>query len=139
VTGHGVGIDIERVAERGSPLEEIALTDDERATLGKLGRDPAGRAAWFTRFWAAKEAVAKAEGTGLQGSPKRLAVEQIDGDRLLVTVDSPNHDSHGLPRWVETRLVDDATGGSPATYAVAWTAPEQDPPPLRTGAQRDEG
>jgi phosphopantetheinyl transferase len=35
------------------------------------------RAAWFSRIWAAKEAVAKADGTGLQGRPRRYVVEVV--------------------------------------------------------------
>ncbi|WP_081438231.1 type I polyketide synthase [Pseudofrankia asymbiotica] len=36
-----------------------------------------GRAAWFARIWAAKEAVAKADGTGLQGRPRRYVVDRV--------------------------------------------------------------
>ncbi|MDT3440035.1 MULTISPECIES: type I polyketide synthase [unclassified Pseudofrankia] len=36
-----------------------------------------GRAAWFARMWAAKEAVAKADGTGLQGRPRRYVVDRV--------------------------------------------------------------
>jgi len=35
------------------------------------------RTAWFTRMWAAKEAVAKADGTGLQGRPRRYVVDRV--------------------------------------------------------------
>jgi phosphopantetheinyl transferase len=43
------------------------------------------------RAWTAKEAVAKAAGTGLQGRPKDFVVREVDGDWTLVD-----------DRWVHT-------------------------------------
>ena len=68
----------------------------------------------MTRFWAAKEAVAKAAGTGLGGRLHRFAVERVDGDRLLVAVGKG-----AASRWVQTGV-----GTEPEPYAVAWTPPE---------------
>jgi acyl transferase domain-containing protein/phosphopantetheinyl transferase (holo-ACP synthase) len=77
--GHDVGVDVERIEARGADFEETALADAERALLPSADRD-----AWVTRFWAAKEAVAKARGTGLGGSPASLPIERVDGERLVV-------------------------------------------------------
>ncbi|WP_344603200.1 beta-ketoacyl synthase N-terminal-like domain-containing protein [Sporichthya brevicatena] len=106
----GVGIDLELVAD--APAEAALLTESERElleTVAPAGGDPAVRAAWVTRFWTAKEAVAKAAGTGLGGRPARFVVTRVENDRLLVVVD-------GNGRWVSTR-----SGELPVPYAVGWT------------------
>src|SRR5207302_4910674 len=75
----GVGIDIERVGAAGPATESAALTPEERDLLERLsGRGPAGsaRGMWLTRFWTAKEAVGKAEGTGLAGHPQQFVVAE---------------------------------------------------------------
>ncbi len=104
----GVGIDIELVDD--APAESALLTPPERDLLDTVS--PVGhpaRAAWVTRFWTAKEAVAKAAGTGLEGRPGRYVVIRVEDDRLLVAVD-------GSTRWVTTR-----SGDEPVPYAVGWT------------------
>ncbi|CAL2063756.1 beta-ketoacyl synthase N-terminal-like domain-containing protein [Streptomyces murinus] len=60
----GVGIDIEEVVARESATLATALGPAE---LRLLRAQSGPEAEWFTRFWAAKEAVAKAEGTGFGG------------------------------------------------------------------------
>jgi phosphopantetheinyl transferase len=114
--GTGVGIDIEQIADRDDRTVAAILTDAERGLLDTLcSSDPGSsdqtRSSWITRFWTAKEAVAKAAGTGLGGRPHTFVVERIDGDRLLVAPEG------GAPnRWVRTEV---GTGTEP--YAVAWT------------------
>jgi phosphopantetheinyl transferase len=109
-----VGIDIEAVTPRTDGLEETATTLAERQLLDQLAAPvgPEDRLSAFTRFWAAKEAVAKAEGTGLGGAPRRFVVWRVDGDRLLVTATAS-----GRGYWVTTSLIEHGAG----TYAVAWT------------------
>ncbi len=85
-----VGVDVELIAMPSAVLLETALSESERARLPALDRDE-----WFTRFWVAKEARSKVDGSGLMGSPKRFVVEAIDGERLRV---------NGI--WVETRRHD---------------------------------
>ncbi|WP_165485339.1 4'-phosphopantetheinyl transferase superfamily protein, partial [Protofrankia symbiont of Coriaria ruscifolia] len=85
-----VGIDIERVTPRPEGVEAMTLTGAERALLtGLAGADADQRALWFTRFWTAKEAAAKADGTGLVGKPKRFVVEAVTPGYLRVRVDGP--------------------------------------------------
>jgi phosphopantetheinyl transferase len=105
-----VGIDVEQISD--VPAESALLTPAERElleTLAPAAGDPALRAAWVTRFWTAKEAVAKAAGTGLGGRPARFVVTRVDSDRLLVV-------TGGVGRWVTT-----TTGEFPVPYAVGWT------------------
>ncbi|WP_225827639.1 type I polyketide synthase [Streptomyces naphthomycinicus] len=83
----GPGIDIEEVTERDPATLTTALGPAElRLLRGRCadGGDP--EALWFTRFWAAKEAVAKAEGVGFGGRPRDFAVLEAapDGSRLVV-------------------------------------------------------
>jgi len=106
--GTAVGIDLELVED--APAESALLTPAERGLLDRIA--PGGgaeRAGWVTRFWTAKEAVAKAGGTGLGGRPARFVVTATDGDRLLVVVDGAEH-------WVATQL-----GDAPLPFAVGWT------------------
>jgi phosphopantetheinyl transferase len=110
----GVGIDIERVEDRDDRTVAAILTEAERALIDRLCPPGPGRSSWVTRFWAAKEAIAKAAGTGLGGRPHRFVVKRVAGDRLLVAAGA------GTPsRWTQTEV-----GTEPEPYAVAWTSPE---------------
>jgi len=98
VAGSGaVGVDIERIEARSDGFADIAFSPAERSLRGGADRDE-----WLTRVWAAKEAVAKLRGTGLQGNPRRFEVTEVAGERLLVD---------GV--WVATRRHDD--------YIIAWS------------------
>ncbi|MGH3888544.1 MAG: beta-ketoacyl synthase N-terminal-like domain-containing protein [Pseudonocardiaceae bacterium] len=111
----GVGIDIEQITDRDDRTVAAILTDAERRLLDAVCSSVAERPSWVTRFWAAKEAVAKAAGTGLGGRPHRFEIERIDGDRLLVAAGE-----RALSRWVQTGV-----GTEPESYAVAWTPMEE--------------
>jgi phosphopantetheine--protein transferase-like protein len=110
----GVGIDIEQITDRDDRTLAAIFTDTERGLLDTVCSSDPARSSWVTRFWAAKEAVAKAVGTGLGGRPHQFAVQRIDGDRLLVAL------GEGAPsRWVRTEV-----SAETEPYAVAWTSPE---------------
>jgi phosphopantetheinyl transferase len=115
-SGVGVGIDIEQIVDRDARTLATILTDAERGLLNILcsseeGSPDHAQPSWVTRFWTAKEAVAKAAGTGLGGRPHAFVVEQVDGERLLVAPGG------GAPRrWVHTTV-----GAGSEPYAVAWT------------------
>ncbi|MFD5540238.1 4'-phosphopantetheinyl transferase superfamily protein, partial [Streptomyces sp. NPDC127079] len=112
--GPGPGIDIEEVTRRDPAAMEAALGADELRLLHGLGPDTA---LWFTRFWAAKEAVAKAEGTGFDGRPRDFTVLEAapDGSRLLVSGRLERaYPVHCAPVRNPPALPDRA-------YVVAWT------------------
>jgi len=73
--GRPVGLDLERIRPRSPRFQEIALDQRERELLDRCGaeRDEA-----ITRFWCAKEAVAKALGHGLVEGPQTVVVRDVD-------------------------------------------------------------
>ncbi len=75
-TGGRLGIDLEQVRPREDSFLRIAFDETELALLSSLA--PPERDEWVTRLWCAKEAVAKAVGTGLVGGPRAVAVSAID-------------------------------------------------------------
>ena len=130
------GIDVEPVTrDIVSLLPEFATTE-EAELLRPLSDEDASAA---TRLWCAKEAMAKARGTGLQGRPKEFGVLEIEanGDFLLC------HRVDGERRVVHTELVgpfvlaytsvsdrifgDNVEPGASATGAEIWapTLPAQ--------------
>ncbi|MFI5883164.1 beta-ketoacyl synthase N-terminal-like domain-containing protein [Streptomyces sp. NPDC051554] len=115
--GPGPGIDIEEVAERPPSTLTTALGDEELALMrAQLAATGESEALWFARFWAAKEAVAKAEGTGFRGRPRDFAVFQVvPGSRLLVSGRLERaYTVHYEPAGNPPKLPD-------RTYVVAWT------------------
>lgn len=116
----GVGIDIEVVSERAESIRRIALDARERALLAEVCEATAeSEAVWFTRFWAAKEAAAKAEGTGLRGSPRQFAVRQAQTYGLLVETPQGRH------RVRLDHVAAPAPGSHGKQYVVAWTTNER--------------
>ncbi|MCX4825267.1 polyketide synthase dehydratase domain-containing protein [Streptomyces sp. NBC_01142] len=124
-----VGIDIETVTEDPRALSRIALTADERRLADRLAaRDGSGRLARaLTALWCAKEAAAKAEGTGLGGRLRQWTVIAGSASGEL-RVTSPE----GRDHVVRISTVHDPSGpddhggpdGEPATHVVAWTVPD---------------
>ncbi|WP_238694358.1 4'-phosphopantetheinyl transferase superfamily protein [Nocardioides daphniae] len=125
--GVDVGIDVERVDTRGDQFASTAMAQPELDLFdhhfGALtGRD---RDRELTRWWAAKEAAAKALGTGLQGRPRDFVVAEVaqaDGEVALRVGE----------RWIATTSVFPTTtdpstttassdAAAPEEYIVAWT------------------
>lgn len=104
-----VGIDITEVKSFEDSTIRYALSTAEVASLP--GRD---RDLWFARFWAAKEAVAKAEGTGLQGRPRDFTVLEPTAAGCHVAV-------AGRTYRVGWREVGNPPGLPTRAYTVAWT------------------
>ena len=55
-----IGIDIEAIRHANEELIERTMNEDERLAISELGMRE------FTRFWTQKEAIVKAEGTGIE-------------------------------------------------------------------------
>lgn len=120
--GYGVGIDIEEIAERDDRALSFALSAEETALLDtRCAETGEPRALWFTRFWAAKEAVSKAEGTGL-GQPQRFAVVAATAAELAVQV-RPGEGRNGLrcTYQVPYEHVSNPEHLPARRYVVAWT------------------
>ncbi len=107
----GIGIDIEQITYHDERTVAAILTEAECRLLDSLCSSVAERPSWVTLFWTAKEAVAKAAGTGLGGRPHQFQVKRVDGNKLLVAAGE-----RAPSRWVQTM-----TGAEPEPYAVAWT------------------
>ena len=97
------GIDVVPVADVTEHVAHLALTDAESEPRPADGPE---RAVALARLWAVKEAAGKAAGRGLDGRPRALAVEELDGTRHRVG-----------DTWIDTTTLD--VGGAP--HVVAWT------------------
>ncbi|OIJ64633.1 type I polyketide synthase [Streptomyces mangrovisoli] len=114
----GPGIDLEEVVPRTPQTVAAALGPDELRLLRALSKEGGGtEALWFTRFWAAKEAVAKAEGTGFGGRPRDFAVAGATGDGTLLTVSGRRAAAY----TVHTERVANPPLLPARDYVVAWT------------------
>ncbi|MFE2554199.1 beta-ketoacyl synthase N-terminal-like domain-containing protein [Streptomyces sp. NPDC059355] len=132
-----VGIDVEPVTGDPDALIRVALTRAELLLAEELAaREGTGLPAALTALWCAKEAAAKARGTGLGGRPRDWRVAQDPGSGGLLVL-SPE----GLPHPVRTATLPAAgsegpTGPHPAAgsasgeYLVAWTAHPAVPSPV---------
>jgi phosphopantetheinyl transferase len=77
---------------------------------------------WFTRFWTAKEAVSKAEGTGLGGRPQRFEVINATPTELKVRVQpEESSDAYAGIYGVRWEQLSDCEDQRDRHYIVAWT------------------
>ncbi|WNI32255.1 beta-ketoacyl synthase N-terminal-like domain-containing protein [Streptomyces sp. ITFR-6] len=114
------GIDLEEISDRPRGTAQASCGPAELALLDRLvATNNEGAAVWFTRFWAAKEAVAKRLGRGLQGRPADFAVVSATPERLRVETGGAHYD-------VECTEV---SGGvrepDGRRFIVAWTADDK--------------
>ena len=71
----GIGVDIEAIRELEEGFEAAAFSQKDIALLGSKDSERSER---VIRAWCAKEAVAKALGTGLGGRQKELEISSVD-------------------------------------------------------------
>lgn len=106
------GIDIEVEAPRHERFASLALTDTEAAWVpAEPGPE---RDLALTRFWTVKEAVGKAGGAGLEGRPRAIGIDRLEGDRAWVGTPGTEQVQ------VDTEVV--AVGDDGPRYVVSWTA-----------------
>ncbi|WP_329315779.1 polyketide synthase dehydratase domain-containing protein [Streptomyces sp. NBC_01278] len=118
-----VGIDVEPVTGDPDALIRVALTPAELLLAEDLAaRDGSGMPSALTTLWCAKEAAAKARGTGLSGRPREWRVSP-DPESGGLLVRSP--EGHAHP--VRTAALPEP--GADA-YLVAWTAHPAAPSPV---------
>lgn len=81
VAQHPIGIDVEKIAARKTKGIFNKVADPDEWTL-------VGGTSWegFYRYWTAKEAVLKAEGTGLKALSHCRVIDVLDGFNLIVQV-----------------------------------------------------
>ena len=109
-----MGIDVVEITERPESTVRFALTDGETTLLDSLADTPDSRQLWFARFWAAKEAVGKAEGTGLDGDPRRFVITAATPEEITVAVSARRYQ-------VANRIVENPDDLPSRRYVVAWT------------------
>jgi phosphopantetheinyl transferase len=101
-TRDGLGLDIERLDRRRGDYERAAFSDEERR---RLEAGPAQeRAARALRLFCAKEAVAKAIGRGLMGSPLNLRLAASDEDVTRADLEIAGRLERELPALRNRRL-----------------------------------
>jgi len=117
-----VGIDLERITERGEGFEQIAFDPQERELLDRFGlrRDEG-----IARFWCAKEAVAKALGRGLIEGPRSLAVRQIRAGGEVLELELGSRLKSLFPEFASSLLV--AWTNRRDDFVVATTFAEKGP------------
>jgi acyl transferase domain-containing protein len=77
-----LGIDLEPADRDVSEILDNFATEEEQAALQTLtAADPDG--CWPLRLWCAKESASKAQGTGLQGLPKRFQLLEASAEGTL--------------------------------------------------------
>lgn len=80
-----VGIDVEVVTGRPAGFAAMAFAPDEQSLLDTCPAEAVEE--WTLRAWCAKEAVAKALGTGLLGDPRTVGIVGIDTSTGRIAVE----------------------------------------------------
>ncbi|MEE6263154.1 type I polyketide synthase [Plantactinospora sonchi] len=109
----GVGIDVAEITDHPESTVTFTLSEAERRLLDSVAASEDPRR-WFTRFWVAKEAAAKAEGTGLAGDPRRFTVVAATQATLTVVVGDRVYQ-------VAHREVSNPEDPPSRRYVVGWT------------------
>lgn len=129
-----VGIDVELVEPRTASFAAATFTPEELALPRPVGDDDAR---WLTRLWAAKEAAAKAGGTGLGGRPADWPISaaatgtDTDTETIFTVAGQRVHtelvQAPAPPSETDPSNPDPSTGipdaGDPKEYVLAWTDP----------------
>jgi acyl transferase domain-containing protein/phosphopantetheinyl transferase len=82
--GAGIGIDVEQVRALPAGFGDAALAPPERRLLDAVPAER--REEWLLRAWCAKEAAAKAAGSGMTPGPGAATVEALDDQEIVVAV-----------------------------------------------------
>jgi len=131
--GPRVGIDVEQITERDDVTRDFAFSSQENALfVSCCAQTGEPSAMWFARFWTAKEAAAKAEGTGLGGRPKRFEVVAASSTEMAVRVRRREGKSASVRYRVHCEQLSNPPGLEERQYVVAWTTgPEHEQEEMR--------
>jgi phosphopantetheinyl transferase len=80
--GEPVGVDIERIAERGDDFFKAVSSESERVLFAAFAGN--ARQEWVTRLWCAKEVLGKLMGTGVDEAPQRFEAQSTGADGSLL-------------------------------------------------------
>ena len=84
-----IGIDIEAIRHANEDLIERTMNEEERLAISELGMRE------FTRFWTQKEAIVKAEGTGIMSFEQlqktlveslKFKVESVEKEKYIYSI-----------------------------------------------------
>jgi phosphopantetheine--protein transferase-like protein len=100
---HGIGIDVEKLGRTNSEFADVAFTPEERHLLSIFAEGE--QEEWALRCWCAKEAVAKALGSGFLGNPRNLTARRIDGRTGSVEVAMSRQMAEAFPSLGESAIV----------------------------------
>jgi phosphopantetheine--protein transferase-like protein len=120
---HRIGIDIERIRQHKPGFEKHAFAPEEQSLLTSL--DEPTRKEWVTRFWCAKEAVAKALGRGLMGNPQNLVVKKLNTQTGVVSLSLRGKMAKAFTEFIHARILAYTT--REGDYIVASSLCERDP------------
>ncbi len=95
-----VGIDLEKIEPRETSFERLAFDEGERRLLDEQSDRPET----VTRFWCAKEAVAKALGRGLTEGTQSVAVRAYDPPSGVVELEIGAALGREFPQFAGRRL-----------------------------------
>jgi phosphopantetheine--protein transferase-like protein len=98
-----VGIDVEYLRPRSDGFAELTFTTEERQRLESLGPDLVDE--WMLRCWCAKEAVAKAVGSGLIRGPQEVSAVAIHPESGRIEVQLRGDLANAHPELVNVPLV----------------------------------
>jgi len=106
-----LGIDIECIRQHEPGFDRFTFVSEEISLLSQL--DEFARQEWVTRFWCAKEAVAKALGRGFLNGPRSLAVQEFNTQTKVIQVSIQGKLAEMFPEFNGSQI-------------LAYTAREED-------------
>ena len=99
----GIGIDVQPIGSANDAVERGALTGEEAQLLTEV--PPEARSEWVLRMWCAKEAIGKALGRGMAGTPLNIVTRALDVEREDICVALAGSLARNFPEHSDELLV----------------------------------
>jgi malonyl CoA-acyl carrier protein transacylase/phosphopantetheinyl transferase (holo-ACP synthase) len=99
----GIGIDVQPIGSANDAVERGALTGEEAQLLTEV--PPEARSEWVLRMWCAKEAIGKALGRGMAGTPLNIATRALDIEREDICLALAGSLAQSFPEYSDEMLV----------------------------------